>query len=159
MKDFYSHKTFLKAADFVKGKSLIKKGDKVIAAVSGGADSVFMLYSLLGLKGESGFDLSVCHFNHNLRKEADEEEAFVRDLAERFSLPFFCDRGNVEKYAKDKNLSTEMAARVLRHSFFKSLIAEGKGDLIALAHNLTDSIETFFLNIERGTGIMSGFIK
>ena len=153
MKNFYSHKTYLKVRDFILKKKLIKEQSKVIAAVSGGADSVFMLFCLLGLKKEFNFDLAVCHFNHMLRKEADSELKFVEELSRKLNLKFYSDRGDVEKYAREKGVSVEMAARVLRYNFFDRLLKEGKGDIIALAHNLTDSVETFFLNIERGTGI------
>ena len=153
MKDLCSIDACRKVRDFILEKKLIKEKDRVIAAVSGGADSVFMLYSLIELKKEFDFNLSVCHFNHLLRPEADNEERFVKFLAESFSLNFYSEKGDVKRYAEEKAISIEMAARDLRYRFFKKLIYEDKGDLIALAHNLTDSIETFFLNIDRGTGI------
>ncbi|BBB32587.1 tRNA(Ile)-lysidine synthase [Thermotomaculum hydrothermale] len=153
MKDFYSDKVFLQVRDVILQKNLIKNGDRLIAAVSGGADSIFMLYCLLALKNELNFELSVCHFNHKLREEAEDEEVFVENLAKKFSLNFYSDKGDVKNYAEKNGISIEMAARKLRYEFFESLIKEGKGNLIALAHNLTDSIETFFLNIDRGTGI------
>ena len=153
MKGFCSLKPFLAVKEFILKKKLIKERDRVIAAVSGGADSVFMLYALNCLKKELSLDLSVCHFNHSLREEANEEEEFVRNLANRFSLPFFSERGDVKGYAGENGISIEMAARSLRYAFFERLIDENRGDKIALAHNLTDSIETFFLNIDRGSGI------
>ncbi len=153
MKDLCSLDSYRKVRDFILEKKLIKEKDRVIAAVSGGADSVFMLYSLIELKKEFDFNLSVCHFNHSLRPEADDEERFVKELAERFSLNFYSEKADVKRHAEEKAISIEMAARDLRYRFFKKLFYEDKGNLIALAHNLTDSIETFFLNIDRGTGI------
>ena len=153
MEGLFSLDACRKVRGFILEKKLIREKDRVIAAVSGGADSVFMLYCLMELEKELDFSLSVCHFNHLLRPEAYEEERFVKDLAERFSLNFYSGKEDVKQYAKKNGISLEMAARDLRYRFFKKLISENKGDLIALAHNLTDSIETFFLNIDRGTGI------
>ncbi len=153
MKDFYSHSSYLKVKDFIFKKGMINSGDKVIASVSGGADSVFMLYCLAGLKEEINFSLSVCHFNHLLRDAANDEKLFVEKLASSFNLPFYYGEGNVLSNAKKKGISIEMSAREMRHNFFDNLLKEDKGNLLALAHNLTDSIETFFLNIERGTGL------
>ncbi len=153
MKDFYSTEAYEKVKIFVYEKNLFPKGCKVCAAVSGGADSVFMLFSLLGLREELGLELSVCHFNHMLRKEADSEEWFVKDLANKFNLPFYSSKKEVKPFAEKHSISVEMAARQLRYRFFNTLLEEKKADLIATAHNLSDSVETFFINIERGSGI------
>ncbi len=153
MKNLCSDRVFQKIFSFIEKNGLIQENDKIIAAVSGGADSVFMLYFLNCAKRNLNFELSVCHFNHKLRIEADSEEFFVKKLAERFGLNFFPGSGDVKAFAKDKGISIEMAARRLRHSFFKKLVEEGKGNKIALAHNFSDSMETFFLNIFRGTGL------
>ncbi|GEM_PF-1371876 len=153
MKNLCSSETFLKAKEFSIENRLITPGKKVIAAVSGGSDSVFLLYFLLCLKKDFELGLSVCHFDHGLREDSSFDLNFVKRLAEKFNLDFYWGRGDVRSFARKHNISIEMAARSLRYSFFNSLIKTGKGDTIALGHNMTDSIETFFLNIYRGTGV------
>src|SRR6185369_4687959 len=134
-------------------RSLLRPGDRLGVAVSGGADSVALLRALLELRSELGVVLSVVHFNHKLRSdESDTDEAFVRDLAAAHQLDLHSSEANTRRFAREKDLSLEAAARDLRYAFFGRLIKEGRLNKIATAHTLDDQAETVLLRIFRGTG-------
>ena len=105
---------------------LLKAGDRVGVAVSGGIDSVALLRLLLELRGELGIVLSVVHFNHKLRGgESDADEKFVAGLARGYGLEFHCDSDDVAGHAREGGFSVEAAARELRYGFFRWLLVEG----------------------------------
>ena len=134
--------------------NMIKKGDKVMAAVSGGADSVCMLHILNRLKQDLKFTLFCAHVNHGLRGEtADRDERFVKDLCKELKIPFFCGRFDVNKIADEEKLTVEEAGRKVRYSFFEKLKNEHGIQKIATAHNKNDNAETVLMRIIRGTGI------
>lgn len=138
---------------YIRKHGLLCPGDRVGAAVSGGADSVALLRLLLDLRKELGIVLSVVHFNHKLRgAEAEADERFVADLARRHKLEFHCASGNVPEYAAKKHLSLETAARELRYQYFRRLLIEGNLTRIATAHTLDDQAETVLLRLLRGAG-------
>jgi tRNA(Ile)-lysidine synthase len=138
---------------YVRKHDLLRAGDRVGVAVSGGADSVGLLRVLLELRPELGIVLSVIHLNHQLRgTESDADEQFVRDLAMQHDLEFFCESGNVKALATNKKMSLEAAARQLRYEFFTQLLTEHKLDKIATAHTLDDQAETVLLKLTRGAG-------
>jgi tRNA(Ile)-lysidine synthase len=144
--------------DHIRRTELLKPGDRVGVAVSGGADSVALLRLLLELRGELGIVLSVAHFNHELRgAESDQDEHFVSELAHRHDLEFFLHSANTAHYAKDKHMSLEAAARDLRYAFFAELASapteQGKPNKIATAHTLDDQAETVLMRVIRGTGL------
>lgn len=139
--------------DFIRRHELLKPGDRVGVAVSGGADSVALLRLLLDLRKELGVVLSVVHFNHRLRgAESDEDEQFVAELASQHKLHFNCESGNVESHAAERHLSVETAARQLRYGFFRRLLLNGAVNRIATAHTLDDQAETVLLRLVRGAG-------
>ena len=122
----------------------------VLVAVSGGMDSVALLHMFVN----SGIKTGIAHVNFNLRgEESDGDEAFVKALADKYSLPFYCQYFNTEEFAKQQGISIQMAARLLRYRWFEKIAAQYKRDFIATAHHLDDQIETFFINLLRGTGI------
>ena len=124
--------------------------DTLLAAVSGGRDSVV----LAELLHRQGFRFEIAHCNFHLRgDESDRDEAFVHSLAERLGVPCHVAQFDTERYAREHGLSVEMAARELRYSFFEQTRRERGLDLIAVAHHRDDSVETFFLNLLRGTGV------
>jgi len=128
--------------------ALLPPGAAVVCALSGGADSVCLLH-WLAQRGD--LDLRAAHFNHQLRgEEAHRDEAFVRDLCARWSIPLTVGRGDVAAYAKEKGLSTEEAGRALRYAFLRETAGQA---LIATAHNSDDNAETVLLNLIRGTGL------
>jgi len=137
----------------IRKQGLLAPGDRVGVAVSGGADSVALLRSLLELRRELGIVLSVVHFNHKLRgSESDEDARFVAALAQQHNLAFHRASGNVAELAAKEHLSVETAARKLRYQYFRSLLAEGKLNRVATAHTLDDQAETVLLRMVRGAG-------
>lgn len=142
-----------KVADFIHKHALLRPGDRIGVAVSGGADSVALLRLLLELRSSLGIVLAVVHFNHLLRgEESDGDEHFVADLAREYELQFFSDRGDAAAYARQKHLSLETAARALRYEYFFSLLRQGRMTRIATAHTLDDQAETILLRLVRGAG-------
>jgi tRNA(Ile)-lysidine synthase len=124
---------------------LIPDGTRVVAAISGGADSVAMLRAFHALD----MPVTVAHLNHRLRgAESDADEAFVQLMANELGFPFFSAKTDVRKLAETSGLSIEMAARRARHDFFSDF----NGATIALAHHADDQVETFLLRLARGAG-------
>ena len=135
---------------FVNQNGLFDLNHSLLAAVSGGADSVVMLHLL----AQCQLNVSVAHCNFQLRDaDADGDEEFVRQLAAKYQMPFYSIRFNTLAYADEHKLSVEMAARELRYNWFAQLAAEHHFDRILTAHHLNDNIETLLLNLTRGTGI------
>ncbi len=129
-------------------------GRRIGVAVSGGADSVALLFLLLEVREKWGIVLSVAHFNHQLRGRAsDADEKFVAALAAAHHLPFFVDRENISRKAKREQANLEETARRARYAFFDRLVSEGKFDKIAVAHTADDQAETVLAHIFRGTGL------
>ena len=134
-------------------RGLIRPGDHILAAVSGGADSTSLLYILHDLKTEMNLRLSVAHFHHGLRgADADEDELFVRRLAESLSLECTAERGDVRSYRKERNLSLQEAARELRYEFLDRVRGKIGADTIALGHTRDDQVEEILMRIIRGVG-------
>jgi tRNA(Ile)-lysidine synthase len=130
-----------------------RAGERIGAAVSGGPDSVLMLDFLARMSADVGFQLAAVHFNHHLRAaESDEDESFVRGLAERYGVPFFRGEARVAEEARKRRRNLEATARDFRYRFFLGLIRQGKVDKVATAHTLDDQAETVLLHILRGTG-------
>ena len=139
--------------DYIRRQGLLRAGNRVGVAVSGGADSVALLRILLELRHELGVVLSVVHFNHRLRAaEADADEQFVAQLAHQHRLEFHQGSGDVAAHARIRHLSAEAAARQLRYQFFRKLLADKTLNRIATGHTLDDQAETVLLRIVRGAG-------
>jgi tRNA(Ile)-lysidine synthase len=138
---------------FIERYELLERGDRVLLAVSGGSDSVFLLYSFLELKGIYSLDIAVAHFNHGIRgDEADRDEEFTGKLAKKFGLKFYSKKENVIEFAKEKGMSLEEAGRVKRYHFLEEKLREWGGNKIATGHTLTDTVETLLFNLVRGAG-------
>ncbi len=139
---------------FIEKHRLIRQGDHILAAVSGGPDSVCLLSVLIDLKDALGLSrITVAHFDHGLRgAESDQDLEFVASLAHRAGLDFVCAHADVSAFARKEKLSIEMAARERRRSFFFKTAAELKVDKIALGHTADDQAEEVLLRILRGTG-------
>ena len=130
---------------FAKGYDMLQPGDKVVCALSGGADSVAMTFALYLLKDTLGITLEAAHFNHRLRgEESDRDEAFVKDFCSRYDIPLHLGAGAVERGEK----GLEAAAREARYAFLDTL--PGK---IATAHTADDNAETVLMHLVRGTGL------
>ena len=134
----------------IEEKQLFTTNDKVLVALSGGADSVALLRVLL----EWGYECECAHCNFHLRgEESDRDEAFVQSLCRSLDIPLYIKHFETEAYAKEKQISIEMAARELRYAWFEELRKQIGAQVIAVAHHRDDSVETFLLNLIRGTGI------
>ena len=135
---------------FIEEKNLFSLNDRVLVALSGGADSVALLRVLYSL----GYSCEGAHCNFHLRgEESNRDETFVRNLCKQFAIPLHVIHFETEAYAKEHHLSIEMAARSLRYEWFEKLRKEKNASVIAVAHHRDDSVETFLLNLIRGTGI------
>ena len=127
----------------------------VLIGLSGGADSVALLYLLLRLKEDFDFNLSALHVNHMIRgAEADGDENFCRDLCAKLGVPFYSYCVDVPSIAKKEHKSLEQAARDVRYRLFSEKLKDLGYSLIAVAHNATDNLETIILNMSRGSGIV-----
>lgn len=135
---------------YIKKENLFNTSDKVLVALSGGADSVALLRLLISM----GYWCEAAHCNFHLRgDESDRDEAFVRQLCTEQAIPLHSIHFDTLAYAEEKRISIEMAARELRYEWFAKIKAESKATVIAVAHHQDDSVETLLLNLIRGTGI------
>ena len=142
-----------KIHEAIKRYNMIRRGDRILAALSGGADSVTLLHYLFIYKDILGITVEAAHVNHMLRgKEADRDELFCRSLCEDMGIKLHVKRADVRKIAKDKGLSEELCGRNIRYEFFDEIV-NNSGMKIATAHTLSDSIETMIFNLARGTGL------
>ncbi len=133
----------------IEEKSFFTKDDYVLAAVSGGADSVCLLHLLYRLRSEWNFRLGCAHVNHEIRSEANADACFVRSLCEKWNIPFYMHTENIKEKAKNEKISLELAGREVRYRFFKSLSA----DVIITAHTKNDVAESVLLHLSRGSGL------
>lgn len=133
--------------------NMIKKGQTVVAAVSGGYDSLCMLNVLVKLRKLRGFDVCAVHINHMFRCEANSDEQFVVDEAKRLGIKAYTKRIDVSKYASDNKMSFETAGRKLRYEFFNEICKKYENPVIATAHNANDSAESMIMHLMRGSGI------
>ncbi len=140
--------------NFIKRHQLINDVKKILIGLSGGADSVFALHFFNKYKKKYKIEIAAVHVNHNLRgKEADYDENFCRNFCSKINIDFFSESVNVKKFAKQKKLSVEEAARILRYKKFDEVLKKSNSELIVTAHNSDDNLESVLLNIVSGTGI------
>lgn len=135
----------------IKQDGLLKKKDKVILGVSGGPDSMCLLYLFLQIKKEYRLRLLCAHFNHSLREEADSEEEFIRKTCQHLDIEFVSEKKNVKSFFKGDSL--EQTARNLRMDFFLKCSRQAKIKKIALAHHKDDLAETILMRLIKGSGL------
>ena len=136
--------------DYVEEQHLFSTGEQVLLAVSGGRDSVCLAH----LMHAAGYPFAIAHCNFHLRPgDCDRDQAFVRQLAADRGVAFYTTDFDTQAVARAKGMSVEEAARELRYNWFVDLCEEHGISTLATAHHRDDSIETFFLNLMRGTGI------
>jgi len=142
----------------LKKHSLVKKGDRILLGVSGGPDSLFMLYQFLSIQKEYRLNFICIHLNHALRKEADDEEQFIKDICNKFKVKFISEKKNVGKFFDGDSL--EQTARNLRFDFFLKCSRQTKFKKIALAHHRDDLAETVLMRVIKGSGLkgLRGFL-
>lgn len=136
--------------DFIAQHQLFQGDNKILLAVSGGKDSVLMVHLFKAL----GVNIGIAHCNFNLRgDEAQRDESFVKLLADTLDLPVHITHFDTKKYAAEHKVSTQMAARDLRYTWFEEIRKQHDYAYIALAQHQNDAIETVLINLTRGTGI------
>lgn len=136
----------------IKKHNLIEKRDKIVVGVSGGPDSICLINILNDLKEELGISLVVCHVNHMIREEAEEDEKFVKDYCKRKEIPFEAKKINIKEVANKRKNGTEEAGREERYKFFTETLKKYQANKIATAHTKGDNAETILMNLIRGTG-------
>ena len=133
---------------------LVSPGDRVLVAVSGGIDSLALLYLLEQFSKELGYELFVAHLNHLARgKESDEDARFVGKEADKLSLPFFIEEIDVAREKPHLKTSFQESARILRYRFLEKILLSIKGNKIAVGHTADDQVETVLMNLLRGAGL------
>lgn len=144
-----------KILEFVQKHSLITKSDRVLASLSAGPDSTFMVLILSKIKGEVGFELAAAYFNHGIREasEIEEEEELCRNLTGKLGIPLFIGSGDVPYESKRLGIGLEEAARIMRYRFLEEQALSWGATKIALGHNMNDQVETILHHIIRGTGL------
>ena len=136
--------------EHIAQQKLFHAEERILLAFSAGIDSVVLAELLLASK----FQIGIAHVNFQLRgKESDENENFAKAFAAKHGLAFYSIRFDTLAFAAQEKISIQMAARKLRYDWFETIRLQENYDNIATAHHLSDSIETFFINVSRGTGI------
>ena len=126
------------------------KEKKLLLACSGGVDSVVLVHLMHSL----GYEIALAHCNFSLRGiESDKDAKFVEQLAKGLSIPVFVETFDTHKYADELKISTQMAARRIRYQWFEELRKKHELDFIVTAHHVEDNVETFFINLTRGSGL------
>jgi len=139
--------------DFIEQNHLVSGGEKLVVAVSGGADSVCLLHILASLQKGLKLKLHLAHLNHQLRDAESEADAdYVSDLARKLSIPATIDRREVKGYQKEKRLSLEEAAREVRYRFLTEVAGATGAKRVAVGHTQDDHIETILMHLIRGAG-------
>ena len=134
----------------IQKNNLFKKTDKIIVAISGGPDSVALLLSLW----ELGYNIEAAHCNFHLRgEESDRDMNFTTALSAALKVKLHVTHFNTAEFAQSRQLSIEMAARQLRYNWFEEIRKENNAQYIAVAHHANDVVETFFINLTRGSGL------
>jgi tRNA(Ile)-lysidine synthase len=136
--------------EYIEQHSLCAKNDRILLTVSGGVDSMVML----DLFVRTGYEVAVAHCNFHLRgDESDGDEQFVVNACAEYGVEVFVKHFDTKAYAKQNHVSVQVAARDLRYTWFEQLRQDKNFDFIAVAHHADDSVETFFINLLRGSGI------
>ena len=146
-----------KVLETIKKHSMIENGEKVVLAVSGGPDSICMLDILNDIKNDEtidiNFEIVVAHVNHMIRKEAEEDEKYVKKYCEEKQIEFYSKSIDVQKMANNNKIGVEEAGRKARYDFFDEILEKTNAQKVAIAHNKNDKVETVLMHILRGSGI------
>lgn len=136
--------------------NLIQDGDKIVVGVSGGPDSISLINVLNEIKEDAeiplNFDLVVAHINHNIRKEAKDDEDFVVNYCNQKGIEVYVLSVDIQKKAKEEKKGTEETGRNARYNFFEEILVQTKSNKIATAHTANDNAETVIMNMMRGSG-------
>lgn len=143
----------LKIHSYIDKLQLIKENDTVIIGISGGVDSMVLCDALLLFKRAVPFRLYAAHMDHRLRDESGEDALFVAAYCDRHEIPLYTCAGDVAAEAREAKVSIEVAARYMRHGFFKTILDEHLGAKLALAHHMNDMAETILMRLIRGSSL------
>ncbi len=134
-------------------RKFFKKGERILLAVSGGADSMVMAQLFIRMRSRLDLDLGIAHVNHGLRgRSADRDERFVKKFSEDLGIPFYAKRVNVIREARSHRRSKEEAARNLRYRFLDEVARKERYDHVCTAHHQSDQAETVLMRLIKGTG-------
>ncbi|MCM1102328.1 MAG: tRNA lysidine(34) synthetase TilS [Acetatifactor muris] len=147
--DLFEEKVFA----FIGKHRMLRPAERVVAGISGGADSVCLLFVLLKWRERYGMELSVVHVDHGIRAESGEDARFVEKLCARYGIPFYLRKADVRRLAAERKCSEEEAGRDFRYRAFEETARERGADRIAVAHNMNDCSETMLFHLFRGTGL------
>ncbi len=143
-----------KVLSYVNQHRMLEHVNKIVVGVSGGADSVCLLFVLHKLRTEWPITLEAAHVNHGLRgEEARRDQEYVRKLCEEMGIPFHLKTVDLQKLSKEKKWTEEEAGRLVRYDFFRQLAEETGAERIAVGHNANDNAETLLLHLIRGAGL------
>lgn len=137
----------------IKENNLIEKGDKIVVGVSGGPDSITLLYCLNKYKEKLGYEIVVAHINHLIRKDSTEDEQFVENVCKEMKIKCYIKRADIIKMAEIEKRGEEETGRIVRYAFFDEIAQKESANKIAIAHNMNDNAETVLLNLIRGCGL------
>lgn len=145
---------FYKVRNNILNNNLITTNENIVVGVSGGPDSMALLYVLLDIRKDLNFNIIIAHVNHGVRgEEALSDQLFVERKAQELKVPYYFKNVDMDAYAKEMGITSEEAGRELRYGFFREILKSIGGGKIAVAHNKNDQAETLLLRIMRGTGI------
>lgn len=143
----------LKAEHYIKDNRLISEGERILCALSGGSDSVTLLYTLVLLKDKLNIQICAAHFHHGIRgSEADRDAEFSEALCKQLGVPFFLGRADVPRASRESGKGLEECARELRYGFLKECMRGNCCNAVATAHHATDNTETVLFHLLRGSG-------
>ncbi len=142
-----------KVFSYIEEHHMLQAGDRIVAGISGGADSVCLLFVLLEYAKKVPVSIAVVHVNHGIRKEAVADACYVEALCKQHNLPFFLKNADVREKAAAEKCSEEEAGRKVRYEVFKQIAVDFQGNKIAVAHNSNDRSETMLFHLFRGSGI------
>lgn len=143
-----------KVEAYINQNKMFEKGQKILVALSGGPDSICLMHILINLKDKYKLQLYAAHVNHMLRgAEAEEDENYVKQFCTKNDVKLFVKRVDINKIVQEKGISTELAGREERYSFFEEIVQSENIDKIAIAHNSNDQAETILMRLIRGSSL------
>lgn len=143
-----------KVIQYIEEQGILEAGDHVLIGVSGGADSLALLYFLDKFADRFQISIGVAHLHHGLRGQAaDADEAFVRNFCQDRNIPFFSRQRNIQEISRTEKISVEEAGRKERYDFFMAIADQHRYNRIAMGHHINDQAETMLMRLIRGTGV------
>ncbi len=142
-----------KVHEYIKSLHMIEKNDRIVVGVSGGADSIALLFLLLKMKESYDLDLFVVHINHGIRMDASQDAEYVRKICDNHNLPLYLYETNIMKMAKEEGRTEEEMGRWYRYRCFDDVMRQVNSNKLAVAHHMDDQAETILFHLLRGSRI------